>query len=73
MGNPHDTWSTRSTGSEKACWARVAVQLTLEQHGLKLIGSTYTQIFFSIVNIIVLHNLVLVESSGIADTEEIGI
>lgn len=36
-------------------------QLTLEQHMFELCQSTYTQIFFSVVNSIVLHNLWLVE------------
>ena len=41
------------------------VQLTLEQHGLELRGSTYTQIFFLIVKTTVLHNLCLVECTDV--------
>ena len=41
---------------------------TLEQNNFELQGSTYTRIFFSVVNTAVLHNPRLVESS---DMEEL--
>ena len=44
-------------------YMQTEVQFIPEQYGLELCGSTYTGIFFSISNIITLHDLQLVESS----------
>ena len=56
-------WSLRRT-HHHFCGIPEKIQLTLEQHGLELRGSTYTWIFFPVVNTTVLHDLLLVESGG---------
>lgn len=54
-------------GSKSGCWIKGfknCVQLTCEQHGFELHGSTYMK-YFSIVNIIAVQGPLLVESTDV--------
>ena len=55
------TWKFTVSYRSKLTEEALKLQVILEKHGLELCGSSYTWIFFSVVNILVVCNLWLVE------------